>query len=119
MKPLMVVLGIVMTLLANKPRVILITPPAIIQKPIANIGIINRLIQCESQGQNVARMDSNHQLSYGILQFQSSTWSDFSRLSGIMGSPMNESSAIEMANWAISNGYLGRWTCAHILHLVY
>jgi SLT domain-containing protein len=84
----------------------------------ANPTILRELIKCESQNTNVARMDSNHKMSFGVLQFQASTWADFQSLSHIQGSPMNVSSAIEMADWAISNGYLGRWTCAHILHLI-
>jgi len=84
----------------------------------ANPVILKKLISCESQDTNIARMDSNHLMSYGVLQFQASTWADFQSQSHIQGSPMNVSSAIEMADWAISNGYLGRWTCAHILKLV-
>ena len=84
----------------------------------ANPVILKKLISCESQDTNIARMDSNHLMSYGVLQFQASTWADFQSQSHIQGSPMNVSSAIEMADWAISNGYLGRWTCAHILKMV-
>jgi hypothetical protein len=82
--------------------------------------ILQKLIKCESQNTNLARMDSNHLMSYGILQFNgTSTWDTFA---GIVkpssDTPMNPVSAIEVADWMISNGYLGRWTCAHILHLV-
>jgi len=85
---------------------------------MANPVILQKLISCESQDTNIARMDSNHQMSYGLLQFQASTWKDFQNQSHIQGSPMNVSSAIAMADWAVSNGFLGRWTCAHILKLV-
>jgi hypothetical protein len=41
---------------------------------------------------------------------------DFSKKSGISG-PLIPSDAIKMTDWAISHGYLYRWTCARILHL--
>jgi hypothetical protein len=86
--------------------------------PVSNAQTIEKLISCESSGENVARLDSNHKMSYGILQFQSSTWADFSKLSGIDGGPMNPAAAIEMADWAINHGFLSRWTCARIEHLL-
>ena len=79
---------------------------------------IQKLIQCESQGQNIARPDSNGKMSYGILQYQMTTWLDFEQLSGIHGSPMDEQTAIDMAEWAVAHAYLRRWTCAHILGMV-
>ena len=79
---------------------------------------LRKLISCESENTNVARMDSNHKTSYGVLQFQASTWVDFQSQSHIQGSPMNVSSAIAMADWAISHGYLHRWTCAKIQGLI-
>lgn len=86
---------------------------------VHNTSTIERLIQCESQGVNIARPDSNGLLSYGILQFNgTSTWSDFSAKSGIMGSPMYPADAIRMADWAIDHGFLARWSCAKILHLL-
>ena len=87
---------------------------------------IEKLIQCESSGVNISRPDSDGLFSDGILQFhrgpkdtmQSSTWQFFSEASGIAGSPLIPSDAIQMADWAISHGLIGHWTCAHILHLV-
>jgi hypothetical protein len=80
---------------------------------------IEKLIQCESAGLNVSGPDSDGLVSDGILQFHRgpadtltrSTWEDFSRASGIAGSPMNPADAIRMADWAISHGYGPRWTC--------
>ena len=82
--------------------------------------------KCESQLQNVSRPDSNGRLSDGIWQYNrgpgnsiaSGTWGDFSRRSGITGSPLDPIAAAKMTNWAIDAGLLGHWTCAHILRLV-
>jgi hypothetical protein len=85
---------------------------------VQNSSTIEKLIQCESQGVNVARPDSNGLESWGILQFNgTSTWNELSAKSGIRGSPMMPADAIRMADWAISNGYLKRWSCARILKL--
>jgi hypothetical protein len=75
---------------------------------------------------NISRPDSNGRISDGILQFNrgpkdtlaGGTWEAFSKASGITGSPIIPADAIHMADWAISNGYIGHWTCARILHLV-
>lgn len=69
------------------------------------------IIECESQWHNVKIIDSNGYYSYGILQFQKSTWDDFSKKSGIVGDPMIPKDSIKMAEWAIMNGYGTRWTC--------
>ena len=85
----------------------------------ANPVILKKLISCESQDTNIARMDSNHQMSYGLLQFNgTATWQEFSALANVSGSPMIPDDAVKVADWMISNGSLGRWTCAHILKLV-
>jgi hypothetical protein len=94
--------------------------------PIKNAAIIEKLIQCESQGVNVSRPDSNNLISDGILQFNrgasdvlgTGTWADMSTRFHIYGSPINPPDAIRMADAMISNGFLGRWTCARILGLV-
>lgn len=94
--------------------------------PVHNVQTIEKLIQCESQGANVSRPDSDGIISDGILQFhrgplntmQSSTWELFSKASGITGSPLYPADAIHMADWAISHGLLDHWTCAHILRLI-
>jgi hypothetical protein len=81
--------------------------------------ILRTLIKCESQNTNIARMDSNNKMSYGILQFQMSTWSQFSPLAGIPSStPMNPVIAIKVADWMISQGLLRRWTCAKLTGLI-
>ena len=80
--------------------------------------VIRELIGCESQGRNIKILDTNGYYSYGILQYQSSTWNAWSKLSGIQGSPMNIRDSITMADWAIENGYLHHWSCAKILGLV-
>jgi hypothetical protein len=81
--------------------------------------ILRKLIKCESQNTNIARMDSNNLMSYGILQFNgTSTWAEFAPLAGVSSSPMNPSDAIKVADFMISRGFLGRWTCAHLLHLI-
>jgi hypothetical protein len=80
---------------------------------------LKKLIQCESQNTNIARMDSNNVVSYGILQFNgTATWSTFAPLAGVSSrTPMNPQSAIMVADWMISHGELHRWTCAKIQNL--
>ena len=80
--------------------------------------IITKLIRCESQGKNVKILDTNGYYSYGILQFQSSTWNGWSKASGIKGSPMVREDAMRMADWAIDRGLLYHWSCAKKLGLL-
>ena len=85
---------------------------------VQNTSTIEKLIQCESQGVNIARPDSNGLMSWGILQFNgNATWIGAERRFGFSGSPMDPSDAIHMADLMISAGELKRWTCARILHL--
>lgn len=92
---------------------------------VHNKTLIERLIQCESQGVNISRPDSDKIYSDGILQFHrgpldtlaSSTWESFSRASGITGSPIFPADAIRMTDWAISHGLGPHWTCWHLTHL--
>jgi hypothetical protein len=147
MKHLLVLLGIVMALLAlSKPRVITITAhaqsvptiPASVSLDTSgehfsqfeidemlgmyandNFTVLREIIKCESQNTNVARMDSNHLMSYGILQFNgTATWNTFAPLAGVTSSAMNPIAAVEVADWMVNHGQIGRWTCAHLLHLV-
>lgn len=70
------------------------------------------LIQCESEGINIVRPDSNGLLSNGILQYNgTSTWADFSARFHFKGSPLMPSDAIHMADMAIDAGLGYRWTC--------
>lgn len=86
--------------------------------PVRNPSTIEQLIQCESQGQNISRIDSNGQLSQGILQFNgTSTWNEMEHRFDFYGDPRNPTAAIHMADMMISSGLLGRWTCAHSLGL--
>lgn len=87
--------------------------------PAVNKGILRNLIKCESQNTNIARMDSNGKMSSGVLQFQQSTWDGFvGHVKPTVSSPMNPASAIAVADWMISNGFLGRWTCSRILGML-
>jgi hypothetical protein len=52
----------------------------------------------------------NGKMSRGILQSQDAFWSDMSAASGITGNPDNSEDAIRMAEYAVENGYLNRWT---------
>lgn len=78
-----------------------------------------RVVQCESQGVNISRPDSNNRISDGVAQFnrgedgtiQSGTWGWMEKLSGLTGDPRIPDEAIEMLDWAISNGYGPHWTC--------
>jgi hypothetical protein len=85
---------------------------------VHNLSIVESLIQCESQGQNISRVDSNGQISRGILQFNgTSTWNEMEHRFNFYGDPGNPPQAIHMADMMISSGLIGRWTCAHSLGL--
>jgi hypothetical protein len=93
---------------------------------VKNAAAIQKLIQCESQGVNISRPDSDGIMSDGILQFHrssksasigSGTWEWMESLSGLRGSPINPPDAIKMADWAISHGLGPHWTCWHLQHL--
>ena len=86
--------------------------------PVHNLSAVESLIQCESQGQNISRVDSNGQISRGILQFNGvSTWNEMEQRFNFYGDPGNPPEAIHMADMMISSGLVGRWTCARSLGL--
>jgi hypothetical protein len=86
--------------------------------PVHNLSTVESLIECESQGQNISRVDSNGQISRGILQFNgTSTWNEMEQRFNFYGDPGNPPEAIHMADMMISSGLIGRWTCAHSLGL--
>jgi hypothetical protein len=76
---------------------------------------IEHLIPCESMGKRRNRVDTNGKMSYGILQFQD--WDEWERTSGITGNPDSRADSIRMAEWAIQNGMINRWTCAGVLKI--
>jgi len=82
--------------------------------------ILRTLIKCESQNTNIARMDSNGLMSYGLLQFNgTATWNTYAPLAGVISStPMNPTSAIKVADYMLSVGQLHRWTCAFLTGLL-
>jgi hypothetical protein len=92
---------------------------------VRNKTAIEKLIQCESRGMNVSRPDDDGIMSDGILQFHrgptdtmaGGTWQDFSRASGITGSPKNPTDAIRMTDWAISHGLGPHWGCWRLQNL--
>src|SRR5579862_31977 len=85
---------------------------------VNNLLTVEKLIQCESQGQNISRVDSNGKISRGILQFNgTSTWNEMEQRFNFYGDPGNPPQAIHMADMMISNGLVGRWTCARSLGL--
>lgn len=79
---------------------------------------LHKLVKCESDYTSIKRIDSNGYYSYGILQFQSSTWNHWSVVSGYVGDPMNPYDAISMAEWAIDHGMIRAWSCARIQALL-
>jgi hypothetical protein len=80
-----------------------------------NPGFLRKIIKCESQNTNVARMDSNGLMSYGILQFNgTSTWNTF----GASSSAMNPIAAVKVADWMITHGFIRRWTFARLTGLI-
>jgi len=87
---------------------------------VHNAPEIEKLIQCESQGVNIARPDSNHKISWGVLQFNgTSTWGEAEARFGFRGNPMIPADAIHMADMMIDAGMGGRWTCWRLLGLHY
>jgi hypothetical protein len=88
------------------------------QTPLKHAEVIKKLVHCESRGKSVKIVDVNGYYSYGILQFQSSTWNEWSVKSGIVGNPMVKEDAMFMADWAIDQGYIYHWSCAHKLNLI-
>ena len=92
---------------------------------VKNKTTIEKLIQCESRGMNISRPDDDGIMSDGILQFHrgptdtmaGGTWEDFSRASGIIGSPKNPTDAIRMTDWAISHGLGPHWGCWRLQNL--
>lgn len=85
--------------------------------PVHNSSILEKLIQCESQGRNISRTDSDGQMILGILQFKPSTWNEMERRFSFSGDPRNPPDAIHMADLMISSGLIARWTCARSLGL--
>jgi hypothetical protein len=80
--------------------------------PVHNVSKIEKLIQCESQGVNIARPDSNHKISWGLLQFNgTATWDEAENRFDFTGSPMIPADAIHMADMMIDAGMGNRWTC--------
>jgi citrate lyase beta subunit len=70
------------------------------------------MIQCESGGvESVDIIDSNGKRSRGILQFQDTTWSWFSKEAGVSGSPLRGTDAIRVADWALGQGLGRHWSC--------
>jgi hypothetical protein len=95
------------------------TPQYTVPFQVKNTQDIEKLIQCESQGVNIARPDSNRKISWGVLQFNgTSTWQEAEKQFDFYGSPMIPGDAVHMADMMISNGELGRWTCARLTGLV-
>ena len=80
--------------------------------------VVAYLIPCESLERDRDEIDSNGKMSRGILQFQAAFWGELSKASGITGGPDNPEGAVPMAEYAVENGYLDRWSCARILHIV-
>jgi hypothetical protein len=92
---------------------------------VKNKETIEKLIQCESSGVNISRVDSGGIFSDGILQFHrgpqntmaSSTWESFSKASHISGSPIVPADAIAQTDWALSHNLGSHWTCYRKLYL--
>jgi hypothetical protein len=82
-----------------------------------NPALLRKLIQCESQDQNVSRIDSNGLLSRGILQFNgTSTWADFAPRASVSSTPLNPQAAIAVADYMITEGFADRWGCYTLHH---
>ena len=108
--------------LRHSPQQTLLRGPGwafVVPFPVNNKDNIEELIQCESGGQNISLPDTDGITSDGILQFHRGpgdtmsrgTWEDFSKASGITGSPNNPVDAIRMTDWAIDHDFGYRWTC--------
>ena len=83
---------------------------------------MQKVIECESRGDNNAIGDKNYYKngkispSYGIAQFQKSTFYWMSELSGIYGDINNENDQLILMKWAFDNGYASHWSCYKILY---
>lgn len=80
--------------------------------------VIPYLIACESRDKSIKDVDSNGFYSYGILQMQSSTAALFNSLDHTDLDPIIPAQAVQLAEIAIENGYLYRWSCATLEHIV-
>jgi hypothetical protein len=80
--------------------------------------VIPYLIACESRDRRIKDVDSNGFYSYGILQIQSSTVASSNGIDHTDFDPITPVQAVQRAEIAIQNGYLHRWSCAHILGVV-
>lgn len=85
-------------------------PKPEVSEPKSISAVVRCLIDLESGGRNLVILDVNGKYSYGILMYQLETWTNFSRLSGIKGEPMNKYHAVQMAEWAVKNGYGFHWS---------
>ena len=97
-------------------RAELVTNPVKIEKTphravLSQETLLQKLIECESNGKNVEVLDSDGEMARGILQYHDKTWNWFSQLSGIKGNPMNEEDAKTMTRWALKNGFQNHWSC--------
>lgn len=80
--------------------------------------VIPYLGACESRWKVVKEVDSNGFYSYGPLQIQSSTAALFNSLEHTAYDPMKPFDAIDLTEIALEHGYLYRWSCASIEHIV-
>ena len=76
------------------------------------------ILACESKNRTLGCiLDSNHKYSCGPAQFQG--WKTFwEPTSGIYGDPNNESTSVRMLLWGLENGYIQRWSCAKLEHIL-
>lgn len=80
--------------------------------------VIPYLIACESRDRSIKIVDSNGYYSYGPLQIQNSTAELFNSIGHTDLDPMVPVQAVQLAEIAIENGYLYRWSCARILGII-
>jgi len=51
--------------------------------------------------------------------FRSSTWQGVEVGAAFTGTPLNTLDAIQGARWSIEHGYLWRWSCSRVLHIIH
>lgn len=77
-------------------------------KPITYGTLINKIVQCESGGNNNAVGKAGE---IGLCQFKPETWEWMSGLADFQGDINNEQDQLYLLDWGIKNGYGNHWTC--------
>lgn len=79
--------------------------------------VLHKVISCESgYNENAVNWRDSHKLSkgsHGVAQFSKETFIGFAKRMGHeeYDNPYNPKQALDVASWAIKNGYGNQWSC--------